>query len=115
MNSKIREPTDALSIEEDHFDRLSTAAYYDESKFDAIYEFMSMLSQNSEGQPLEEVFTLLNQKLDRDSNEKLSQAQFNDLVQSLAADHLVERDGANIRFKYEIVRRSWNFHKAGGA
>jgi len=107
VNTKIRETTDALHIDEDHFQRLKTPDYYDESKYTAIYELLSILSRNSTSMSLENVFESL--------NDTLKKADFDGLIKSLAADHLIERDAASIRFKYEIVRRSWNFHNAGGA
>ena len=115
VNTKIRATTDALHIDEDHFQRLSTADYYDESKYNAIYELMSMLSRKTGGMSLADAFTTLNTNLEDANNDKLSQSEFDGLVKGLTADHLLERDAAIIRFKYDIVRRSWNFHNAGGA
>lgn len=114
VNTKIRETTDALHIDEDHFQRLKTPDYYDEPKYNAIYEFMSILSQKSTSISLDDAFETLNGKLKKSESVALKQSEFDGLIKSLAADHLIERDGATIRFKYEIVRRSWNFHNAGG-
>jgi hypothetical protein len=114
VNDKIRETTDALHIDEDHFQRLKTADYYDESKYDAIYDLMSILSHRANGMPMEIALEELNVTLKQNSKAKWTQSDFDTLVKSLAADHLIERVGANIKFKYEIVRRSWNFHNAGG-
>ena len=74
---------------------------------------MSMLSRTTDGMSLADAFTTLNTNLE-DANDKLSQSEFDVLVKGLSADHLLERDAAIIRFKYDIVRRSWNFHNAGG-
>jgi len=108
VEATIRDPNDLLHIEKDHFLRLRNEDYYHPAKHDLVHTMLSLIAEEN-GNPIKIpklVATL--------SKEYPEIKDLENLLSTLQQDHLLEREGDEVGFKFSIVRRTWKYHKMVG-